>query len=112
MGLNLVDPQTVIPEADFQATVVGIAVLNGWTVFSTKDSRRSPKGEPDLRMVHPVWKRMVWMELKKEGEKPTPEQDEALSVLERAGEECYLCRPSDLDLIERVLSQPKKWGVD
>ena len=112
MGLNLVDPQTVIPEADFQATVVGIAVLNGWRVFSTKDSRRSPEGEPDLRMVHPVWKRMIWMELKKEGENPTPGQEEALRILARAEQEWYLCRPSDLDLIERVLSHPKKWGVE
>ena len=110
IGMSESDGLSAISEADFQATVTEIAVLNGWTVFCTRDSRRSPEGEPDLRMVHPVWKRMIWAELKTEDGIWTPKQQEIARLLGRAKQEWYLWRPSHMPEIERVLSRPGKWG--
>ena len=106
----MLDALAAITEKDFQATVREMAELQGWTVFSTWNSRHSPAGEPDLRMVHPVWKRMIWAELKTEDGIWTPKQQETARILARAKQEWYIWRPRDRDEIERVLSRPKKWG--
>jgi hypothetical protein len=44
--------------------------------------------------------------LKREKTKPTPDQVEWLDRLSRAGGECYLWRPSDLEEIAVVLGKP------
>lgn len=106
----MIDALDAIPEADFQATVRALFELNGWTVFCTWDSRNSPSGEPDLRMVHPVWRRMIWAELKDEKGELTRKQEDVFRIMVRAKQEYYHWRPSDMDEIERVSSRPKKWG--
>ena len=40
-----------ILEADFQAQVVKLALLLGWKVYHTHDSRRSREGFPDLILI-------------------------------------------------------------
>ena len=40
-------------EKGFSQAVVDYAHTQGWTVWRTYDSRHSPAGEPDLRMVRP-----------------------------------------------------------
>ena len=93
-----------VKEKDFQRDVVTAAKMLGWTVFSTFRSDHSPKGEPDLRMVHPQKRRIIWAELKSEDGKLTPDQELAIGVICGAGGEVYVWRPSDMDFIIGVLS--------
>ena len=52
-------------EASFQRTVIALAEWSGWTVHFTHNSKHSPPGELDLRMIRPP--RVAIAELK-----PTP----------------------------------------
>ena len=91
-----------ITEKDFQATVRELAEAYVWTVFCTWQSKHSPAGEPDLRMVRPP--RFIFAELKTERGRLTNEQEAALLLLQACPPvEVYLWRPSDLDEIERIL---------
>lgn len=89
-------------EAEFQAKVRKFAKEAGWLIYHTRDSRGSDKGFPDLVLVRPPY--VVFAELKREGEKPTPEQQRWLDDLDNCGQAAYLWRPSDWDEILKVLT--------
>lgn len=92
-----------VSEREFQAAVVQAARLYGWVIGCTWDSRHSPYGEPDLRLLRPP--RLIWAELKTMTGQPTGEQYEWLEQGRSVpGLECYLWRPNDWDLIVRVLA--------
>ena len=93
-----------ISEKAFQQTVRDLAELCGWLVFCTWDSRHSPAGEPDLRLIHPRRKKMIWAELKAEKGRVTEKQQDAIETLTEAGQVVYLWRPSDWNEIEKVLT--------
>lgn len=83
-----------------------LAVVLGWTSYHTLRSRGSKAGYPDRT----VWRdRVIFVELKREGGKPSELQVETLTGLARAGAECYLWRPSDLDEIGQVLGTRPAW---
>ena len=108
--MQLSDPSVLlreISEKQFQAQVRERAELLGWVVFTTWNSRHSPAGEPDLRLVHPVQKRIIWVELKTENGKVSAKQNEAIETLQEAGFEVFIWRPSDQDQIEKVLQGGK-----
>ncbi len=91
-----------ITEADLQATVREYAERCGWRVFCTWNSKHSPEGEPDLRMVRPP--RYILAELKRENGKSTNTQAEVLELLRCCpGVESYLWQPSDWDDLVKVL---------
>ena len=91
-----------ITEREFQRTVRELAEAYGWTVFCTWQSKHSPPGELDLRLVRPP--RYVVAELKSERGKLTKEQAETLLLLQACPAlEVYLWRPSNLTEIERIL---------
>jgi hypothetical protein len=70
------------PEAAFQAQVIEAAASLGWgLIYHTHDSRRSQKGFPDLVMVRGT--RLLFVELKRVGEKPRVEQVAWLEGLEQ-----------------------------
>jgi hypothetical protein len=111
------NPQELITEKDFQATVIDLARSLGWIVGFTHDSRKSEPGEPDLRMVHPP--RVIFAELKTTKGKLTkgrynksgrwlPGQDQWQDALISCpGVEYYLWRPDGLDgEIEQILREP------
>ena len=77
------------------------AKAQGWMVYHTYDSRRSEEGFPDLVLLR---ERLVFVELKREGEEPTKAQQVWLGKLWQAGYEAYLWRPSDEDEVARVLA--------
>jgi len=111
----VLEPNNFITEKDFQQTVINLAVLNGWLVGFTFDSRKSRAGEPDLRMVHPVQHRMIVAECKMEKGKLTTGrynkkgtwlngQDEwAQALTDCPGVEYYFWKPSMLAEIEEML---------
>lgn len=90
-------------EKGFSQAVVDYAHIQGWLVFRTYDSRHSPAGEPDLRMVRPP--RVIFAELKVGKNQPTAYQREALGLLGQCpGVETYLWRPDQWDMIEEILA--------
>ena len=91
-------------EASFQRTVVELAEWSGWTVFFTYNSKNSPPGELDLRMIRPP--RVAIAELKTDTGTLTDEQADTVELLSRCpGVECYVWRPSDWPVIERTLTR-------
>jgi hypothetical protein len=57
-------------------------------------SINSPAGFPDLVIIGPYG--IIFAELKREGENPTPEQLKWLTMLRALGYRAYVWRPSDL----------------
>jgi len=87
-------------ERQFQAFVIARAKNNGWKYYHPPDNRPVNgkvqqgivKGFPDLTLVK--GSRLVFAELKTETGRVAPEQKEWLSMLEAAGAEVYVWRPS------------------
>jgi hypothetical protein len=92
-----------ISEKDFRQQVVDLAHLLGYMVYFTWGSFHSPKGFPDLVLVHPKYKRVIFAELKTETGKLTECQEQWLTALEACGQEVYVWRPRDLDGIVSLL---------
>lgn len=79
------------------------AVMAGWLVYHTHNSQRSEPGFPDLVLVR--GRRVLFRELKKQKEKPTPVQQMWLDTLAVAGQDVGVWRPYDwgLGMIEEEL---------
>jgi len=83
-------------EETLQSHLLRLASLLGWALtYHTLDSRGSGKGFPDLVLVHPGKKRVLWLELKAEGEKPKPDQIAWAEALVACGQEHHFVWPSD-----------------
>jgi hypothetical protein len=109
----------VMTEAQLQAAIIGtgprapgLAQRLGWLAYHTHRSDRSPAGFPDLTLVHPRARRLVFAELKRQKRSnPTPAQVEWLDGLGEVEAIAYphvtahLWRPLDLldGSIERIL---------
>lgn len=96
------------PEAQFQAKVLSIAKLYGWDHYHPPavDPRRvggTPykPGWPDLTLAKPG--RVIFAELKADGNYPTADQRKWLALLDAAGMEVAVWWPKDLPVIMRVL---------
>ena len=94
-------------EADFQRKVRSFAEANGWRVFTTWNSRNSPAGEPDLRLVR---ERVIWAELKKQIGTTSALQESAILALQQAQQEVYVWRPSDWEEIVQRLGPVRGWS--
>ena len=93
-----------VTERQFSQAVVDYARLTNWLVFRTWNSRHSPAGAPDLRMVRPF--RVIFAEVKRELGKLTPQQEEAINLLRLCpGVEVYVWRRSDWEEIVRILAR-------
>jgi hypothetical protein len=92
----------VVPEKEFQDSVVELALTRRWRVWHDNDSRRNAAGLPDLLLVRPP--RVVFAELKAERGRLSAEQERWQEELGRCpGVEVHVWRPSDWDEIERTL---------
>lgn len=104
MARNQLAPN--ITEKQFQAQVMQLARLRGWSrQYHTHNSRRSVPGFPDLVLVRRVGSRceLIFAELKVGKNKATPEQAEWLADLRDAGQRVYLWTPGDWSEIDREL---------
>ena len=91
---------------EFEKDIDELFALFGYDlVYKTWKSLHSPKGFPDRVAVRVKDKRKVWVELKKEGDEPTPEQVQWLEALKAVGEEVYLWYPHDYDEAARILQE-------
>jgi hypothetical protein len=111
MRMGAATPLTDLTEQEWDGQLFrskkGLANVLGWTHYHTLRSRGSAPGFPDRTL----WRdRVIFVELKREGGKPSDRQREILTGIARAGGECYLWRPSDLDEIATVLA--KRWRFE
>lgn len=82
-------------ERQLQELIIGLAKRMGWLSFHDYDSRRSTPGFPDLVLVHPKQRRILWRELKSETGTTTPEQKAWISSLSLVGADVDVWRPRD-----------------
>ena len=91
-------------EAEFQQKVANLALVNGFRLqYHTWSSRHSPKGFPDLVLVNEKAKRLIWVELKREGGVLTLEQLVWGNALIACGQEYYAWWPHNWETIVKVL---------
>lgn len=92
-----------VSEREWQRQVLDTAKACGWRPFHVYDSRKSEGvGFPDLVLVK---LRIIYVELKTNRGRLTPEQQEWRDDLLAAGGEWYLWRPSDWELVLSVLGE-------
>lgn len=79
----------------------------GWLIYWTWNSKHSPKGFPDIYLLHPVTGAVLVRELKMVGKKPTVEQQRWLDGFTRAGVDAGVWTPADLfsGEIDRVMTE-------
>jgi hypothetical protein len=110
-------------EAGLLALVLDIAAVHGWRSAHFRPARVMRRGQPgwatpvqgngkgfvDVVLVRParpasgVPGRVLWVELKRDGERLRPDQERWRDWLLAAGQEYFCWRPKDLDAIEREL---------
>jgi hypothetical protein len=101
-------------EEGWQEVVIDLARLMGWRVAHFRPARtaqgwRTPvaadgAGFPDLVLVR---ERVIFVELKAQDGKVSPDQLVWLGALEIAGAEVHVWRPSDWEEVQRALSRPR-----
>ncbi len=110
--------ELTLTERDFQQQIVELARIYGWEDFHvragrTRDSWRVPgsgsmaAGWPDLVLLHPDRRLLLFVEVKRSGGKTTPAQDRVLGLLgmlDDIAAETYVWRPEDWPFIERKLA--------
>ena len=101
-----------ISENEFQAALFQLADLEGWIYFHPlKSANRDGKwrtatqglvGFPDVVFAHPK-KGYMFVELKSDGGRLTPEQKIWGATLKAAGANYFVWRPKDQADIDRIL---------
>jgi hypothetical protein len=93
----------VTTERDLREQVRDLCKLFGWKLYFSWTSIHSPRGFPDLVLVSPERKRVIFAELKTEQGKVSEYQQEWIEALTQAGAEVYVWRPSRIEDIARLL---------
>lgn len=91
-------------EKDFGLQIEELVTRLGLRYYHTHRSQHSVAGFPDYVIISPRGRGMMYRELKREGNKPTAEQDVWLTMLSANGCDTGVWRPSDL-LSGRVLRE-------
>lgn len=104
------DLMRTIAERDWQATVLQWARQGGFCAYHVRrsdsvsqgahhprrgDDHDDARGVPDLLLAHPVRQLVLFVELKRESGRLTPDQERWLDTLEWAGCEAAVWKPSD-----------------
>lgn len=105
-------------EAEFQQLIIDAAHYLGWrvahfrgvrvqrkdgTVFYQTPVQADGEGFPDLVLVNPTQRRVIYAEIKSETGSLSPEQIAWKALLEAAGQEYYLWKPRDWNEVEKTL---------
>lgn len=84
-------------ERDLQEAVRQLCQYLHLRYYHTHTSRFSPKGWPDCVIAHPSKPgALIFRELKREKQRPTPDQQAWLDILTAAGLDAGVWRPVDL----------------
>ena len=100
-------------EREWQDFIIELATWQGWLVYHTHDSRRSAAGFPDLVLVHPQKRRVIFAELKDAKRALTDDQNKWMQALTLVAEqatnvEAYVWRPHHVDDVKAILSSKGK----
>lgn len=108
---NRLPPQD---EESFRKQVEKLAWLAGFDeVYHTKRSEGSPPGWPDEVMIRSRDRRIIYAELKREGEEPTPDQWRVMYALASIPQnEVYWWVPSDMPSIIEILNRGAKAQIE
>lgn len=109
-----------VTEKQLQSRIMDFARLYGWTVAHFHDSRRQvapgkfvgdadARGFPDLVLCRPP--ELLFIELKRQTGKVTPEQLQWLGDLNESGAEAVVVRPSDETWVRERLSRSRRSPV-
>ena len=90
-----------LSESEFQSQVRALCRFYGLTVYHTHNSQRSDPGFPDLCIVGS--RGILFRELKREDGRLTAMQKHWISILQAAGQDADVWRPSDLGRIRHEL---------
>ena len=98
-----------LSEKMFQSRVVAGARALGFMVYHTYDSRRSTKGFPDLCLVHPKSHQLIFVEIKTDKGRVSPEQAMWINTLVMVPGNVYalILRP---ELWEDFWERLKRWA--
>ncbi len=92
-------------ETGWQRQVLDLARLVGYRLaYHTHDSRRSAAGFPDLVILNPRDGRLVFLELKAERGRTSPEQLAWIAGLQACGQVAEIVKPSDIGLVHALLT--------
>ena len=94
-----------ISEREFQTKVTQLAILLGFRVYHTHDSRGSQAGFPDLVMCD--GRRVIFAELKSHDGRMRPEQEAWITDLRSSGAETHVWRAGDWDLVMACLNRSR-----
>jgi hypothetical protein len=92
-----------VKEQDFLRQVRELAKTLGWRIYHHPYSLGADPGFPDLVLVHPKKRRLVFAELKGPRGKISDSQWAWIEDLAAAGAEVYVWFPSDWDEVVEVL---------
>jgi hypothetical protein len=91
-----------INEKQLREQIRDLCKILGWKFYFTWTAIHSPRGMTDLILCRPP--RVIFAELKREKQEPTPEQQEWLDILGQCpGVERYVWKPSSWDKIVEIL---------
>lgn len=94
-----------LKESDWSTLVVNALGACGWRWARFHPDARGGKGAPDILAVRPP--RTIALELKRRGNKATPEQREWIADLAQANVEAHvLTMPNDWHLFEALIAKP------
>lgn len=96
-----------MPEKELQQLVIDCAQTHGWMAHHHYDSRRSEPGWPDLVLVEPVQRIVIFAELKSQKGRVRPEQREWLNALERTFRKATTPRTRDRLMV--AIWRPSDW---
>lgn len=90
-------------EVEWSGEIIDAANVGGWLWYHTHDSRRSPKGFPDLTLTR--GDELVFFEVKKQTGVVTPDQQEWIDRLSQVpGVIAMVVRPSDASAVFDMLA--------
>ena len=98
-----------LTEKQFQQMIVTRATYMGWWSNHNPDSRRSTAGLPDLILVHPR-AGVLFREIKTVKGRLRDDQANVIAMLQAAGADVDVWRPTDWDSIETIIDNPARYG--
>ena len=109
-SLSVEEYRATMTEAQFEAVVIELAGYLGYECFHVHDARRFWPGWPDWIAFRVgddgLPGRIIWFELKREGEKLQANQVAWQTRIRAAGGECYAWWPHNWTELEAILKGP------
>lgn len=113
------NPYRAVSETDFQQQLIDALHLHGWSLVAHFRPQQNGSGKwstavaadgvgfPDLLAIHPGAGDVIAIEVKREGQHPTDEQQEWLDGFTAAGVDAVCWQPHDIDDALQRIARPQ-----